>query len=132
MAFCSVFYFKPSNLVPFKARQQHVAGVTNNNKVSSVQYVEIHLYGSQIRLLLGNKVTINGISTSTPYSGLQGTTINRVGGRLVLTTNFSFVVTWDGVSRVVYTIPGSYAGNVCGLCGNADGECRSFVFLQSF
>ena len=95
--------------------------MAGSNSVSSIDYVEINIYGSQIRLLRGGVFTVNGVGRTTPYSGPQGTTINIVGGTLIVSTSFGLVVNWDRVSTATYTLSSQYSKLVCGLCGNADG-----------
>ncbi|NWQ92608.1 FCGBP protein, partial [Burhinus bistriatus] len=42
-----------------------------------------------------------------------------------LRTDFRLTVTFDGQSHVVVTVPSTYAGALCGLCGNFDGDPRN-------
>ena len=86
------------------------------------------MFGLQIRLLQGSKLTINGLRTSLPYSGSNGISVNRIAGKLVLSTNFGLVVYWDGNSKATYTIEQKYSSFVCGLCGNADGSFLNYLF----
>ena len=120
-----MFILKPSKLVPFNVRQQQVPG---NNDVpgavdafSSVGYVEVNVYGSQLRLLQGGKLTIDGIRTGLPFVGLNGISVNRIAGKLVLATSFGLTVYWDGSNKATYSIGQNYSKYICGLCGNADG-----------
>ena len=106
----------------FNVRQKQVAGMTGSNKVSYIDYVELNLQESQIRLFKGFLFTINGFGYTTPYSGQNGVKVNRVGASLIVSTDFGLSINWDGVSRATYSLSTAYAGFVCGLCGNEDGK----------
>ena len=65
--------------------------------------------------------TLNGINRTTPYYDKSGVVVSLIGGKLQLTTSFGLSVVWDGYTKAQVSICDSYAGFVCGLCGNADG-----------
>lgn len=44
--------------------------------------------------------------------------VSREGNHYVIKTNFGLRVTYDLVYHVTVTVPGTYRGKVCGLCGN--------------
>ncbi|NWR81076.1 FCGBP protein, partial [Centropus unirufus] len=44
-----------------------------------------------------------------------------------LRTNFSLTVSFDGQSHLVITVPTSYSGALCGLCGDFDGDPHNDV-----
>lgn len=49
----------------------------------------------------------------------------------VILTDFGMEVTFDWDSRVTVTLPGSYAGAVCGLCGNFNGKMKDDLMLRN-
>ncbi|CAH7375907.1 Fcgbp [Phodopus roborovskii] len=67
------------------------------------------------------KVRVNGILMALPVY-LAGGQISVVhgGSKAVLVTDFGLLVTYDWNWRVEVTLPSSYHGAVCGLCGNMD------------
>ena len=117
-------FIKVSGLVPFNVRQQQVAGTTGSNKVAYIKFVTISYSNVTIILYKSSpnwNFTVNGIARTAPYTGWDGSTVNIIGGKLVLSTYFGLTVAWDGRNRATYTISQNYSAHVCGLCGNADG-----------
>ena len=43
----------------------------------------------------------------------------------VVMTDYDLAVRWDGVSTAEVWLSEYYAGNVCGLCGNLDGDANN-------
>lgn len=48
--------------------------------------------------------------------------ITRRGWGTFLRTDFHLTVSFDGQSHLAVTVPSTYAGALCGLCGNFDGD----------
>ena len=57
-----------------------------------------------------------------PFQDENGVRANRNGGYIVITTTFGLRVEYDGNHLQTVFLCDSYAGQVCGLCGNADGN----------
>jgi len=123
-----LLFFKVNGLVPFNVRQQQVAGTTGSHKVAYIKFVTISYSNVTINLYKNSpnwNFTVNGIARTAPYIGWDGSTVNIIGGKLVLSAYFGLTVAWDGSNRATYTISQNYSAHVCGLCGNADGLSKT-------
>ncbi|XP_011369989.1 zonadhesin [Pteropus vampyrus] len=90
-----------------------------NLEVSRVKAVHVQVFSLKISLIKGHKVTLNGRRVSLPVWPLQGRVIMRPSGNFILlNTDFGLRVRYDGNHLVEVTVPSSYAGRLCGLCGN--------------
>lgn len=58
-------------------------------------------------------------------------TVQKNGGYGVVKTEFGLQVTFDWRSRASVTLPGTYKGAVCGLCGNYNGNERDDLIPKS-
>ena len=73
-----------------------------------------------------------GSIVGLPFEDEHGVRAQRRGNYVVITTNFGLRLEFDGVWTSFVYICDSYAGHVCGLCGNADGNRNSdFVDRQN-
>jgi hypothetical protein len=111
--------------VPFSVKQKQESRPFNIPEVSFVGHIEVEAYNKQYRLLKrsGRRIqfTVDGANRNAPYSDSDGVRINSQGGRLRLSTKFGLTIVWDGREKADITLCNSYAGYVCGLCGNGDG-----------
>uniref|UniRef100_A0A8C7P3H8 Zonadhesin n=1 Tax=Oncorhynchus mykiss TaxID=8022 RepID=A0A8C7P3H8_ONCMY len=92
-----------------------------NSSVSPVLQVNVEVENLRVSLhkRQNHRVMVNGIWKKLPLS-LNGGTINIQGNAasVVLETNFNLFVSYDDSCAVHITIPASYSGKVCGMCGN--------------
>uniref|UniRef100_A0A8D1KH72 Kielin cysteine rich BMP regulator n=1 Tax=Sus scrofa TaxID=9823 RepID=A0A8D1KH72_PIG len=99
--------------------------VTNDDRgrsgVSWTQEVAVLLGDVTVQLLQGRVVTVDRRPVALPflrepllYAELRGRTV-------ILHAQSGLQVLWDGQSQVEVRVPGSYRGQVCGLCGNFNG-----------
>lgn len=66
---------------------------------------------------------VNGVLTTLPVSLANGQiSVTQGVSKAILVTDFGLQVTYDWDWRVEVTLPNSYLGAVCGLCGNMDGD----------
>lgn len=66
---------------------------------------------------------VNGELVNLPVSLGDGKlTVHKSGWHAVLATNFGLKVSFDWYSAVYVTLPSTYMGAVCGLCGNYNGK----------
>ncbi|XP_072011215.1 IgGFc-binding protein-like [Engystomops pustulosus] len=92
--------------------------------VSFARSVLVRVYGAEILLNKKDpgKAMVNGVLNNLPINlymdKIQVFVKSRNG---VILTEFGMEVTFDWHSRISVTLPGSYAGAVCGLCGNFNG-----------
>lgn len=102
--------------------------------VSFTHTVEIHVYGTTISISREHPgtVMVNRLLTNLPHStGSNGISMYKRGQEAVVQTDFHMTVTFDWKSRVTVTLPSSYAGALCGLCGNYNGDKRDEMTTPS-
>uniref|UniRef100_A0A2I2Z2B8 Zonadhesin n=1 Tax=Gorilla gorilla gorilla TaxID=9595 RepID=A0A2I2Z2B8_GORGO len=101
-----------------------VVSATNENcggnlEVSYIKAVHVTVFDLSISLLRGCKVMLNGHWVALPVWLAQGRVTIRLSSNFVLLyTNFGLQVHYDGSHLVEVTVPSSYGGQLCGLCGN--------------
>ncbi|XP_041697305.1 IgGFc-binding protein [Coregonus clupeaformis] len=92
-----------------------------NSSVSPVLQVNVEVENLRVSLhkRQNHRVMVNGIWKKLPLS-LNGGTINIRGNAasIILETNFNLFVSYDDTCAVHITVPASYSGKVCGMCGN--------------
>nr|XP_025045216.1 zonadhesin [Pelodiscus sinensis] len=92
-------------------------------QVSYVRAVAVEVYGHRVALLKGRRVTVDGQRVTLPVALAQGQLRVQVSGAYaLLQTDFGLRVRYDGTQRVEVQVPSSYAGQLCGLCGNYNGQ----------
>jgi hypothetical protein len=91
----------------------------------------VNVYGIRYRLLGDyKKFTRNGVSKSAPFTEEnKKVQVYARSKNIVLTTDFGLTVMFDEKHRQTVTLCDAYADSVCGLCGNADGKQRGFVWF---
>ncbi|KAF6128234.1 zonadhesin [Phyllostomus discolor] len=101
-----------------------VVGTTNefqggNLEVSYVKAVYVKVFNLRISLIKGHKVVLNGRQVALPVWPARGRLSIRLSGSFILLyTDFGLQVRYDGHHLVKVTVPSTYAGRLCGLCGN--------------
>ncbi|KAJ7304151.1 hypothetical protein JRQ81_011680, partial [Phrynocephalus forsythii] len=111
------------NLVPFTIVEENEAW--GSGKVSVTRMVSVEVYGIKITLLQNKRsvAKINGIFLSLPIVLLDGQIrAYQHGTKVLIETDFGLIVSYDLVYRVRVTIPGTYQGQMQGLCGNYNGR----------
>uniref|UniRef100_A0A8C7LGG8 Zonadhesin-like n=1 Tax=Oncorhynchus kisutch TaxID=8019 RepID=A0A8C7LGG8_ONCKI len=92
-----------------------------NSSVSAVHQVKVEVENLRVSLhkRQNHRVMVNGIWRKLPLS-LNGGTVNIQGNAASVTveTNFNLFVSYDDAGVVHITVPVSYSGKVCGMCGN--------------
>ncbi|XP_077553611.1 uncharacterized protein LOC144168516 [Haemaphysalis longicornis] len=81
-------------------------------------YVEGLQFGFELdppRVRLGN------ISSPLPTT-IEGLRVDYVAGRVVISSQLGFTVTWNGEDLVEVSVDASLKGSMCGLCGQYDGN----------
>ncbi|XP_026558168.1 IgGFc-binding protein-like [Pseudonaja textilis] len=89
--------------------------------------VVITLRGYVIRLVRGTtwQVEVNEEGYTLPLViKRRSILIHQEGKNVVVQTNFGFKVLYDSSQFILVIIPSTYQGQVCGLCGNFNGERR--------
>ncbi|CAK6444538.1 unnamed protein product [Pipistrellus nathusii] len=94
-----------------------------NAEVSHVAAVHIQIFKQRISLIKGYKVVLNGRRVTLPVWLAQGRVGIRHSGLFIfLYTNLGLQVRYDGNHLVKVTVPSTFAGRLCGLCGNYNGN----------
>ena len=66
---------------------------------------------------------VDGVLLNLPVNLNDGqVTVYQDGTHVLIKTDFGLKVTYDLVYRVTITVPASYHGKTCGLCGNFNGN----------
>ncbi|XP_044040733.1 zonadhesin, like isoform X2 [Siniperca chuatsi] len=94
----------------------------SNKKVSYVRAVVINVNGVTVILGKGHKVQVNGTVVVPPVTSISGVKIYLSGKFVVLETSFGLRVRFDGNHHADVTVPTSYNGLLCGMCGNFNGN----------
>ncbi|XP_067874724.1 IgGFc-binding protein-like [Heterodontus francisci] len=112
--------------------------VQNNHRgskaVSYTKVVTVKVYQTTIVLSVAEpqRILVNGLLSALPYYfDTDRISIYRSGWTAVVQTDFGLKVTFDWQSHVTVTLPSTYSGAVCGLCGNYDGSTNNDLLLPS-
>ncbi|XP_058511030.1 kielin/chordin-like protein [Ochotona princeps] len=101
--------------------------VTNDARgrsgVAWTQEVEVLLghTAPSVRLLQGGVVKVDGRVVALPFLQEPMLYVELRGRTVILHAQPGLKVLWDGKSQVEVSVPGSYRGRTCGLCGNFNG-----------
>ncbi|KAM3613584.1 uncharacterized protein V6R79_001825 [Siganus canaliculatus] len=112
-------------LVPFSVTEKNEN--RGNRAVSYVREVFVSVYGYTITIRRSQigQVTVDGELLNLPVQlGDSEVSVLQRGRTAVVETNFGLVVSYDWNWKLVVTLPSSYYGLVCGLCGNFNGNIR--------
>ncbi|XP_073179617.1 IgGFc-binding protein-like [Lepidochelys kempii] len=93
--------------------------------VSFTKVVQVKVYEVDIVISRENpgRVMVNSVLINLPYSTNDSKiSIYRRGKEAAIQTDFGLTVTFDWQGRITVTAPSTYAGAVCGLCGNFNGD----------
>ncbi|XP_035699609.1 IgGFc-binding protein-like [Branchiostoma floridae] len=95
-----------------------------NPSVSAVREVYVEAHGFVVGIHQGKVVTVGGVAYSLPFSLAGGAIEVSLSGWFVrvFLSNFSVEVRYDGSHHVGVWVPGNYWGQMCGLCGNYNGD----------
>uniref|UniRef100_A0A8C0CIW9 Kielin cysteine rich BMP regulator n=1 Tax=Balaenoptera musculus TaxID=9771 RepID=A0A8C0CIW9_BALMU len=99
--------------------------VTNDDRgrsgVSWTHEVAVLLGDVAVRLLQAGAVTVDGRPVALPFLQEPLLYVELRGRTVMLHAQPGLQVLWDGQSQVEVRVPGSYRGQICGLCGNFNG-----------
>ncbi|KAM4564936.1 zonadhesin, like [Fundulus diaphanus] len=127
MGACSYTLTKPCNIssgLPYFTVDSRNERRGSNKKVSYVRAVVINVNEVTVILGKGRKVQVNGSAVVTPITSISGVHIYLSGKFVVLETSFGLRVRFDGNHHADVTVPTSYQGLLCGMCGNFNGDSK--------
>ncbi|XP_029432759.1 IgGFc-binding protein-like [Rhinatrema bivittatum] len=119
---------KGSDLVDFKILVQNEH--RGRKDVAYTKDVFINVYDTEIEIKqeYRGRVLVNGSVFNLPFSLLNGQIrVHMEGWDAVVKVVFGMTVTFDWISRIAVSLPNSYSGAVCGLCGNFNGNKQDDV-----
>ncbi|XP_047138889.1 BMP-binding endothelial regulator protein isoform X2 [Hydra vulgaris] len=94
----------------------------HTKRYSWIKSVSFIYFGVTISLLQNYKVKINGKYIGTPYANLPYIDIRKFERYLHVYTKDGITLKWDGDDYIQVELPFMYKNNVCGLCGNFNGD----------
>ncbi|XP_034612354.1 IgGFc-binding protein-like isoform X3 [Trachemys scripta elegans] len=121
-----------SDLTPFTISIEKEDWGTRNMSVAKL--VSIQVYGITLTLLQNKQglIMVNGVSHNLPVIVADGQLrAYQHGTNILVQTIFGLTLSYDLVYQARVTIPGSYEGQTCGLCGNYDGQQDEEFLLPS-
>ncbi|XP_035531591.1 zonadhesin, like, partial [Morone saxatilis] len=127
MGACSYTLTKPCNDsadMPYFTVDTQNEHRGSNKKVSYVRAVVINVSGVTVILGKGRTVQVNGTVVVPPVTSISGVKIYLSGKFVVLETSFGLRVRFSGDHHADVTLPTSYNGLLCGMCGNFDGNSK--------
>lgn len=79
-----------------------------------------------LKVNLGQKmrVKVNGKKVDLPYRITNRLDINCTTDSVIVNTHIGIKVLWDGISFLEVSVPSSYRGRLCGLCGNFNSQTK--------
>nr|XP_046237582.1 zonadhesin, like [Scatophagus argus] len=125
MGACSYTLTKPCNAsssMPYFTVETQNEHRGSNKKVSYVRAVVINVDGVTVILGKGRTVQVNGTVVVPPVTSISGTKIYMSGKFVVLETSFGLRVRFNGDHYADVSVPTSYNGLLCGMCGNFNGD----------
>ncbi|CAI5677446.1 unnamed protein product [Oreochromis niloticus] len=102
--------------VEAKNEERGVAGVSYLRKL----YVTVD--GITVTLMKTSTTLVNGVRVALPHSPSPLMSISLAGQFITLQTSFGLRVRWDGNHYAQISVPSSYYDQMCGLCGDYDGN----------
>ncbi|XP_049555737.1 zonadhesin isoform X3 [Orcinus orca] len=106
----------PENYFVVSATNEFRGG---NLEASYVKTVQVQVFNLRISMIKGRKVMLDGRRVALPVWPAQGrVNVRSSGSFILLYTDFGLQVRYDGNHLVEVTVPSSYAGRLCGMCGN--------------
>lgn len=126
MGACSYTLTQPCNVssgMPYFSVHTQNEHRGSNRQVSYVRAVVIEINGITVVLGKNRVVQVNGTAAVPPVS-INGVQIYLSGKFVVLETSFGLRVRFDGNHHADVTVPTSYNGLLCGMCGNFNGNSK--------
>nr|XP_023659456.1 IgGFc-binding protein-like isoform X1 [Paramormyrops kingsleyae] len=120
------------NLVPFDVLVQN--NIQGSKVVFNAKLVEVKVYNLSIVISKENPGTImvNNELTLLPIYLTRGKiSVHKSGWNAVVKTDFNLTVSFDWNAAVSVTLPSTYVGAVCGLCGNYNNKPQDDLTMKN-
>ncbi|XP_054854868.1 IgGFc-binding protein-like [Eublepharis macularius] len=109
-----------TNFTHFQVLVQHEGDGPKDPSATKV--IEVNVYGMTI-IVRRKKVLLNGLLINLPYNIEHNkVSLYHQGWDIVIKADFGFTLAFDGSNNIRLTVPGTYTGLLCGLCGNFNGD----------
>ncbi|XP_032886887.1 LOW QUALITY PROTEIN: uncharacterized protein LOC116979482 [Amblyraja radiata] len=102
-----------------------------NTKVSYIKSVHVAVHNNTVSIMKNRKVLLNGERVNLPVSIKDLLVVRISGGYVLLETNFGLLVRFDGHHHVDVSVPSTYSGLLCGLCGNYNGDPNDDIIMPN-
>nr|XP_033818516.1 IgGFc-binding protein-like [Geotrypetes seraphini] len=102
--------------------------------VSYTKNIYLKVYNTKIEIQKkhSERVMVNGLLYMLPLSINNGQiNIHKEGFNAVCKIDFGLKITFDWNSLLTLTLPSSYSGEVCGFCGNFNGNDKDDLLLKN-
>nr|XP_032660607.1 IgGFc-binding protein-like [Chelonoidis abingdonii] len=96
---------------------------SGDGRVAWTRSLVVSVHGYAITVERKRKWTVNGELYALPLALDSGRIrVNQEGKNVVVQTDFGLKVLYDASYYALVSVPSSYKGHVCGLCGNFNGD----------
>ncbi|CAM5083901.1 unnamed protein product [Natator depressus] len=116
-------------------REDFSIHVTNDDRgrpgVAWTKEVTVRVGDTVVQLLQDWLVRVDGQVVTLPFLKEPHLYIERQTNTVLLNTNIGVKVLWSGRSQLEVSVPGTYKGHTCGLCGNFNGHPQDDARLRS-
>ncbi|XP_051874623.1 zonadhesin-like [Pristis pectinata] len=102
-----------------------------NAKVSWINSVHVFVYNNTISIMKSHKVLLNGERVNLPVSVMDLLVVRMSGAYVSLETDFGLLVRFDGIHHVDVSVPSTYSGLLCGICGNYNGDRNDDIMMPN-
>ncbi|XP_065407987.1 kielin/chordin-like protein isoform X2 [Chrysemys picta bellii] len=109
--------------------------VTNDDRgrpgVAWTKEVTVRVGDVVVQLLQDWLVRVDGQVVALPFLKEPHLYVERQTNTVLLNTNIGVKVLWSGRSQLEVSVPGTYKGHTCGLCGDFNGHPQDDARLRS-
>ncbi|XP_053260630.1 kielin/chordin-like protein [Podarcis raffonei] len=109
--------------------------VTNDDRgrtgVSWTKEVAVMIGDTTVQLLQDRVVMVDSQTVTLPFLKEPHLYVELKASTLLLNTNIGVKVLWNGRSHLEVSVPGTYKGHTCGLCGNFNNYPQDDLRLRS-
>ncbi|XP_073179609.1 LOW QUALITY PROTEIN: IgGFc-binding protein-like [Lepidochelys kempii] len=96
---------------------------SGDGRVAWTRMLVVSVHGYAITVERGRKWSVNGELYALPLALDSGRIrVNQEGKNVVVQTDFGLKFFYDASYYALVSVPSSYKGHVCGLCGNFNGD----------